>query len=71
MKNNILIIIATACLACITACHSGNATRAGKDTAKYHYNAPSNLDTSKTTTTTGDASTIDNSGNGGTKVAKR
>ena len=67
-------IYTTACLLAFTfmaACSGDHSTRNGQDTAKEHYQAPgSGVDTSKTTTTIGDAGNIDNSGSGGTMIAK-
>ena len=67
-------IYTTTCLFAImfmAACSGDHSTRNGQDTAKEHYQARgSGVDTSKTTTTTGDASNVDNSGSGGTMIAK-
>ena len=62
-------------LACTTsvlfACNGDHSDRIGRDTAKNTKDSvPSNIDTSKTTKTTGDAGTLDNSASGGTKVTK-
>lgn len=70
MKNKILTIAAIAAIALFAGCTGNNSSHNGGDTAEHHYKVPSNIDTSKTTTTTGDASTLDNSGSGGTKTAK-
>lgn len=71
MKKHIYIIALLFAAAFITACSGDHATRNGRDTAKEHYQVQgSGVDTSKTTTTTGDASNIDNSGSGGTMVAR-
>lgn len=71
MKKHIYIITLLIAAGFMTACSGDHATRSGQDTAKEHYTAPgSGMDTSKTTTTTGDASTIDNSGSGGVMTAK-
>jgi hypothetical protein len=77
MKNWVLIIFFAGIW--ITSCHTGNASGPGKDTVKNNYGtnvndttnaSKSNIDTSKVTVTTGDASDIDNSASGGTKTSK-
>lgn len=71
MKTPIYIIMLLLATTFIAACSGDHSVRNGQDTAKEHYQVPgSGVDTSKTTTTTGDASNIDNSGSGGTMVAK-
>jgi hypothetical protein len=77
MKSKFLIIIITAGLVDLFAsCNGDHSTRVVRDTVANRYGtdtaktAKTNLDTSKITTTTGDASSIDNSGSGGTSVAK-
>jgi hypothetical protein len=78
MKSRILILLLTSGWLVI-ACNGDHSTRSGIDTVKNSYGvsdkdtaktSKSNIDTGKITTTTGDASTIDNSGSGGTKIAK-
>lgn len=58
-------------MALFTACtgNSGSSNTVG-DTTKSDYDVNTKVDTSKTTSATGDASSIDNSGSGGTKIAK-
>lgn len=71
MKKRIYLIGLLLIVASVTACNGDHATRNGQDTAKEHHQVPgSGVDTSKTTTTTGDATNIDNSGSGGTMTAK-
>lgn len=71
MKKHVYTFTALLAAAFMAACNGDHATRTGQDTTKEHYQVPgSGVDTSKTTTTTGDASNIDNSGSGGTKVVK-
>lgn len=53
----------------LSACSGDHSVRNGQDTAKDSQ-VQSGVDTSRTTTTTGDASNIDNSGSGGTRIAK-
>ncbi len=58
-------------LCVLSACGGDHVDTLGKDTAKNSKDSvPSNIDTSKTTITTGDAGAVDNSGSGGTKIAK-
>ena len=52
------------------SCSGDHSSKSGEDTAKVKYKEPSTKDTSKVTTTTGDASNVDNGGSGGTKIAK-
>lgn len=62
----------------IASCHTGSTSSRGKDTVKNNYGAAndtaqaskSNVDTTKITAKTGDASDIDNSASGGTKISK-
>jgi hypothetical protein len=77
MKNKFLIIILASSMGLFYACNGDHSTRVVRDTNANRYGttdtaktAKSNIDTSKVTTTTGDASTIDNSGSGGTQTAK-
>lgn len=53
----------------LSACSGDHSVHNGQDTAKDSQ-VQSGVDTSRTTTTTGDASNIDNSGSGGTRIAK-
>lgn len=76
MKSNLAIITAMVGLSLFTACNGDHsASTHGNDTANHNSvhtnNMPSNPpDTSKVTTTTGGAINTDNSGSGGTKIAK-
>jgi hypothetical protein len=70
MKNKITIILSVISIGLFARCTGNHSSHNGGDTAEHHYNVPSNVDTSKTTTSTGGASTLDNSGSGGTKTAK-
>jgi protein involved in sex pheromone biosynthesis len=65
MKRSGLIIAALATTLMFGACNSGNSQNEGKDSVRNGYDAPSNVDTSAVTSTTGDASLKDNSGAGG------
>lgn len=68
MKNQIIIVVSIISLALFTRCTGDHTARSGSDTAVHQTNVPSNVDTAQITTTTGDASNIDNSGSGGTKI---
>jgi hypothetical protein len=76
MKIKFLIIILTSSIGLFAACNGDHSDRVVRDTIKNRYGSDTtgisktNVDTSKVTTTTGDASAIDNSGSGGTKIAK-
>jgi hypothetical protein len=80
MKNTAIIIIAAFSISLgVTACNGDHSTRVVSDTTaktdlhvdpSIKNDSAANVDTSKTTTTTGDASSVDNSGSGGTKIAK-
>lgn len=76
MKNKFLILILACVVYLLGACNGDHSTRVVRDTVKNRYHSDttgiskSNIDTTKVTTTTGDASTIDNSASGGTKIAK-
>jgi len=50
------------------ACNGDHSDHVVRDTSESHYDPPKSLDTTKTTTTTGDASSLDNSGSGGTRI---
>lgn len=67
MNNKIIIILSVAVLS-LFSCSGDHTARGGEDSAKYKYKETPNTDTSKVTTTTGDASNIDNSASGGTRV---
>ena len=78
MKNKFVIpAFALSVSLGFAACNGDHSTRTEGDTVNYatkHDNASMDsvppLDSSKHTSKTGDASTIDNSGSGGTKIAK-
>ncbi|QEM12480.1 hypothetical protein SAMN05192574_118103 [Mucilaginibacter gossypiicola] len=70
MRKNIFTGLFVLSVSLIMACNGDHSARSGEDTAQAKHDAPSNLDTSKTTSVTGDASTIDNSPSGGTKTKK-
>ena len=76
MKSKFLIAIVSVCLGLIIACNGDHSTHVVRDTVGNRYGTDTaktektNLDTSKITTATGDASSIDNSASGGTKTAK-
>jgi hypothetical protein len=76
MKNKLLTIVLAGCVAVLSACSCGHSTRVVSDTVKNTYgtdtakSAKTNQDTAKVTTTTGDASSLDNSASGGTRTIK-
>ena len=79
MKKKLLIIWIISASCSLADCDTGNSTRSGIDTVKSRYGSKINdttgvskktIDTNKMTTTTGDASDLDNSGSGGTKIEK-
>ncbi|MDN3551155.1 hypothetical protein [Mucilaginibacter aquaedulcis] len=71
MRKLLTTIFLLAPLSIMIGCNGDHSDRTVRDTAKnVHDSVPSNIDTSKTTTATGDAGTLDNSASGGTKVAK-
>jgi hypothetical protein len=76
MKNRFLIIAIVICIFLFAACTGDHSTHGVKDTGENRFGVDTakidktNIDTSKVTSKTGDASTIDNSGSGGTKTAK-
>jgi hypothetical protein len=70
MKTHILAIIGIAGLLTFAACSGNHSANSGRDTAEGHGNQRIATDTSAVTHTTGDASAVDNSGSGGTKVAR-
>jgi hypothetical protein len=71
MKNKFIAGLMILSATLIVACNGDHSANGGEDTAKTKRDAPSNFDTSATTTATGDASTIDNSASGGTEIAKK
>jgi hypothetical protein len=76
MKKQFLITYIAGMAILFSACNGDHSDRSGIDTVKNRYGTDtsktpgSNTDTGKITTTTGDASSLDNSGSGGTKIAK-
>jgi hypothetical protein len=76
--NKFLIIPLIAVTGSLAACSGDHSTRSGIDTVKSRYGSindtsgasKKNVDTNKVTATTGDASDLDNSASGGTKVEK-
>lgn len=76
--NKFLIILAIAITGSLAACNGDHSTRSGIDTVKSKYGSvddttgasKKSVDTNKVTATTGDASDLDNSASGGTKVEK-
>jgi hypothetical protein len=70
MKNIIALSMLT-CTCLLFACNGNHSDRTVRDTAaNTHDSVPSNIDTSKTTTTTGSAGAVDDGASGGTKIAK-
>jgi hypothetical protein len=76
MKNIFLNFFITGSIVLLSSCSCGHSTRVVSDTVKNTYgtdtakSAKTNQDTAKVTTTTGDASSLDNSASGGTKTFK-
>lgn len=70
MKNKLITGLLPLSVSLIMACSGNHSAKGGEDTAKAQHEAPSNIDTSQTTTATGDASAVDNSASGGTKTAR-
>lgn len=71
MKTPVYIIMLLLATTFMAACSGDHSTRNGQDTAREQYKVQgSGVDTAKTTTTTGDASNVDDSGSGGTETAK-
>lgn len=56
--------------AMLQACHTGNATHNAPDSAKTNTYEVSNLDTSRTVTSTGGATLLDYTGSGGATMPK-
>lgn len=67
MKNKIVLITALLASGLFAACQ-GNHSDKAPDTASTGYNQPKSIDTTQTTTTTGSATMVDNSGSGGTNI---
>lgn len=79
MKNAFIITLFAGSIYALAGCSGDHSTRSGIDTVKNRYGSTindttkaseKNIDTGKVTTTTGDASSIDNSASGGTKISK-
>ena len=68
MKNKIIIILSVVSLSLFFSCSGNHTASGGSDTAAYKYKQQPSADTAAITTTTGDASNIDNSGSGGTRI---
>lgn len=67
MKNKMVLITAIATASLFTAC-AGSSDKAPDTAASTGYTQPKSIDTTKTTTTTGSAGVVDNSGSGGTNI---
>jgi hypothetical protein len=67
MKNKIILIASITTLGLFTAC-AGSSDKAPDTAASTGYTQPKSIDTTKTTTTTGSAGMVDNSGSGGTNI---
>jgi len=68
MKNKTIALLIFATSGIFTACSGNHSDHVVRDTAQSNYTPPKSVDTTKTTTTTGDASSLDNSGSGGTHI---
>jgi hypothetical protein len=68
MKSKFLILSAVFFTAVFSSCGGNHTAKNPPDTANNIYNQPKSVDTSKTTTTTGDVPNVDNSGSGGTRI---
>jgi hypothetical protein len=77
--NKFLIVLSIAALSSLAGCKGNNSVRSGGgDTVKNQYGSVNDttgvskktVDTNKMSATTGDASDLDNSASGGTKVEK-
>jgi hypothetical protein len=70
MKKVILVMMLAGSAAMLQACHTGNATHDAPDSAKTNTYEVSNIDTSKTVTSTGGATLLDYTASGGTTMPK-
>lgn len=79
MKNILIITLLAGSIYALTSCSGDHSSRSNIDTVKNKYGSgindtanvsEKNIDTGKVTTTTGDASSVDNSASGGTKISK-
>lgn len=68
MKSRFIILSAISVMVALVSCSGNQTAKNPPDTANKTINQPKSVDTSKTTTTMGDAPNVDNSGNGGTKI---
>ena len=69
MKNKIIFSLLFSAIL-LSACSGDHASRQGSDTAAMWHATNPYRDTFATTSTTGDATTVDNSGSGGTKIVR-
>ena len=67
MKNKIILVAAIAISGLFTAC-AGSSDKSPDTAASTGYTQPKSIDTTKTTTITGSAGMVDNSGSGGTNI---
>jgi len=70
MKSKISIYTALLASCLLAACNTGAHESQGVDSSDSRAKVNPYRDTFKTTTTMGDATMLDNSGNGGTKIAR-
>jgi len=70
MKNNCIIYAAVLATTLLAACSGNHKASDGVDSAKSGLVNNPYRDTFKTTKTYGDATTLDNSGNGGATIAR-
>jgi hypothetical protein len=68
MKTKLILLSAFATMLTFASCSGNQSQKNPPDTANSTISQPKSVDTSKTTTTTGDVPNVDNSGNGGTKI---
>lgn len=71
MKHKITFFAVLLSTGLFAACSGNHPAKQGRpDTVRYPHPANAYRDTFKTTTTTGDATNLDNGGSGGTMIAK-
>jgi hypothetical protein len=79
MKNIFIITLLAGSIYALAGCNGDHSAHSNIDTVKNRYGSGindttkvsgKNIDTGKVTSTTGDASSIDNSASGGTKMSK-
>lgn len=68
MKKRLTGLLSLAIVSLFMACTGNQTATKGKDTSEAKHAEPQIVDTSKTTTTTGSASNVDDSGSGGINV---